>query len=211
MCSLFNISILLSPSSIGKQLFIISILYYYEVCDLNTILFISHCYPLTIKFQVTNFIKVYFCYYTILKLSTMEIYALILLGKSFSHTHYSTFKKGSGCKKNDIVFIWIYLYKSYHILLGLVGRSWTKILWSPVSTYIPWCQACACLKAWKPFFPIHFGEKGTSQGRGGTTHKGKRGEVVPTLLSGNITHIHKLPKLLMTKSSKEDSELIRTL
>lgn len=134
MCSLFNISILLSPSSIGKQLFIISILYYYEVCDLNTILFISHCYPLTIKFQVTNFIKVYFCYYTILKLSTMEIYALILLGKSFSHTHYSTFKKGSGCKKmilysyesiytNLIIFFWV--------LLEEVEQKSCEVLWVP--------------------------------------------------------------------------------
>lgn len=48
-------------------------------------------------------------------------------------------------------------------------------------------------------------------GEGGVPTKGKRGEVVPILLSGNITHIHKLPKLLMTKSSKEDSELIRTV
>lgn len=94
-------------------------------------------------------------------------------------------------QKTDILSIWVYLYKSYHILLGLFGRSLTKVLWrSPLSIKIPWCQACGYSKAWKPSFQYILAKQAP---HGGLPTKGKRGEVGPIRLSGNITHTHNPP------------------
>lgn len=112
---------------------------------------------------------------------------------------------------------WYFIHVSLfiQILSNSFGSCWKKFNKNPVKSYeylhtmVPsmWLP-----KGLKTILPNTFWANGHLTGkRGGVPTKGKRGEVVTILLSGNITHIHKLRKLLMTKSSKEDSELIRTV
>ena len=78
MCSLFNVSIPVSPSSIGKSVHITSIPYYYGVFNLNTISLSLIDYLSNIKSHIANFIKVFACYY-VFKVSTIGIFVVILL------------------------------------------------------------------------------------------------------------------------------------